>query len=134
MVRKMSLTCPICGKKYSHDRKICQTCEEKSIYSGLTNKDNEKVEKWNCGIFLELDTLTFGKRKLDDAYIKIASEPRFTDFKHRKDYYWNCDSNFGFRNRVIQHIGGSSFKTVRNLPFNNSGFIRKDINNFLIYE
>ena len=87
----MSLKCPICGEEYFYDRKICSTCEYKSINSGLIN-DDEKSQKWNCSMFLELESLAFGKYKSNEAYIKIASEPKFSDFKLKKDYNWNCNS------------------------------------------
>ena len=94
----MSLKCPICGREYDHDSKICLTCESKSITSGLISNDKIVSEKWNCGIFLECDIIAFGKRKPDEPYYKIASEPKYYDCKPRKENPWNCNSKIRIRN------------------------------------
>lgn len=33
------LKCPICGKKYSYESKICKFCEDEAIRSGLVKED-----------------------------------------------------------------------------------------------
>jgi hypothetical protein len=55
----MSLKCPICGREYLHDRKICQTCEETAINSSVSHSGRD-VKKWRCDNFLELKSLPFG--------------------------------------------------------------------------
>jgi len=130
----MSLICPICGKKYFHDRKICQTCENKSIYSGLTVKEGNATQKWNCGVFLGFDTLAFGKQKVSDRYIKINSEPKFSDFKPKKEQCWNCESEIRFRDFYILKSGVSRLRNYRNLPNNDLGILRKEVNNSILYE
>ncbi|MFX1601700.1 MAG: hypothetical protein ACFFB6_13990 [Promethearchaeota archaeon] len=130
----MSLKCPICGKVYFHDSKICQICESKSIYSGLIKNDDNKSQKWNCGIFLEFDTLAFGKHKPDDSYIKISSEPKFTDFKPKKEYNWNCTSQMRYRNFFDLRSGISQLKSVKKLRFTRSSIFEKETINLLIYE
>ena len=37
-MRKKVLKCPICGKMYAYESKICTECEEYAIRSGLTSK------------------------------------------------------------------------------------------------
>jgi len=130
----MSLKCPICGKKYFYDRKICQTCESKSIYSGLTIQEWNMAQKWNCGIFLDSDNLVFGKRKLSDKNIRITSEPKFSDFKPKKEHHWNCDPNVRFKNFYMLKSGVSRLRNYRNLPNNGLNFVRKGVNNSILYE
>jgi len=130
----MSLICPICGKKYFYDRKICQTCESKTIYSGLTVKEGNATQKWNCGVFLGFDTLTFGKQRASDRYIKINSEPKFSDFKPIKESYWNCDSNARFRSFSILKSGVSKLSNFMNLPNNELNFVKKGTNSSILYE
>ena len=88
----MSLNCPICGKEYFHDRKICQECEDSSIYSGLITTYGEESQKWNCGIFLEDTNSVFGKRKPFDSYFNIASTPKTLREKNRSTNAWNCST------------------------------------------
>jgi len=56
----MSLKCPLCGVKYSYDRKICHTCEETAINSNLASQDGRHDNKWRCDNFLEVNCLAFG--------------------------------------------------------------------------
>ncbi len=58
---KMSLNCPICGKKYYYDMKICQKCEDSSNYSNLISNDGKR--EWRCDAFLDLNHFVFGKKK-----------------------------------------------------------------------
>jgi len=88
----MSLNCPICGKKYFYDRKICQECEDSSIYSGLITTFGEETQKWNCGIFLEDTNSVFGKRKSFDSYLNIASTPKTLREQNRSINAWNCST------------------------------------------
>jgi hypothetical protein len=130
----MPLKCPICGKEYYYDSKICQICESKFINSGLTINAEDKPKRWNCGIFLEFDTLAFGKHKPDNAYIKISSEPKFNDFKIKKEYNWNCDSQIKEQNFFILRSGISALKSVKKVPLTRSSILGKETVNSLIYE
>ncbi len=85
----MSLNCPICGKKYFHDRKICQESEDSSIYSGLVTSYGEENQKWKCDIFLEVTNSVFGKSKSFDSYLNIASTPKTLREKNRSINAWN---------------------------------------------
>ena len=129
----MSLKCPFCGNEYYHDSKICQTCEDESNSSGLLYT-YKRSQKWNCGIFTKFDTLTFGHQKSDDVYIKIASEPKFSDFKPKGEHLWNCDSRFRFRNYFNLKYGISQLENIKNsLPIDFKIF-EKEKNYSLIYE
>jgi len=130
----MSLRCPICGKKYYYDRKICHDCEDYSKYSGLTNIDEFYIQKWNSGVFLGFDSIVFGKQKVNDAYIKIAPEPKLRKFKLRKDFRWNYESNIRFNNYCTERDYFSQLKSLRDLKTEGSRFFRRETNNFLVYE
>ncbi|MFX1389362.1 MAG: hypothetical protein ACFE9Z_04780 [Promethearchaeota archaeon] len=130
----MPLKCPLCRKEYFHDRKICQVCETKLIYSGLIQDDDNKSQKWNCATFLDFDGLTFGKHKPDDANIKIASEPKFSDFKPKNDYTWNCNSISKFKKFLTLKSGISQMRSIKKLSTINPRFLKREFNNFLTYE
>lgn len=66
----MALICIFCRKEYHHDRKICQLCEDYSIYSGLAFS-NENNGKWRCDKFLELNTIFFERKKKDYKYSNV---------------------------------------------------------------
>ena len=60
----MSLKCPFCGKEYYHDRKICQTCENKSI-------NNINIPENYTYVHYE-QTTAFGRKKPDEEYATIS--------------------------------------------------------------
>jgi len=70
----MPLKCQICGKEYLQDGKICHTCEETAITSGLSSQDGN-YRKWRCDNFIELNGLVFG-----------------SNLEKRKARGWNCDT------------------------------------------
>ncbi|MFX0081869.1 MAG: hypothetical protein ACFE94_08960 [Candidatus Hodarchaeota archaeon] len=55
----MPLKCQICGKEYLYDGKICHSCEESAITSGLTSREGYE-HKWRCDNFIEPNGLVFG--------------------------------------------------------------------------
>jgi len=130
----MSLKCPICGKEYYYDSKICQICENESIDSGLINYDENRPQRWNCGVFLEFDTLSFGKKKPDGAYIKIASEPKFFYIKAKEEHPWNCNSRFRTNNFCILGSGSSQLGSFEKLSTKFSTTLAKEKSSLLIYE
>ena len=129
----MSLKCPICGNEYYYDSKICQTCENESDTSGLLYT-YKRSQKWNCGLFTEFDTLTFDQEKPDEVFIKIASEPKFSDFKPKEDYIWNCNSSFRFRNFFNLKDGISQLENIKNFSPMDLEIFEKEKNYLLIYE
>ncbi len=122
----MSLKCPICGKEYYYDRKICHTCEDKSIDS-INIPENYTYSHYE-------QTTAFGHQKPDEFYIKIASEPKFSDFKPKEEFIWNCNSSLKFRNFFNLKYGISQLKTIKNLPNIESKIFEKEKNYLLIYE
>lgn len=92
----MDIKCPICGKKYSYDRKICQECEDYSIYSGLTNFNGENQHKWNCSVFLGISSTAFKISKIIDLTKDLSPEPNNLAIHERETYEWNCEPNHHF--------------------------------------
>jgi hypothetical protein len=129
----MSLKCPICGSDYDHDSKICLICESKSINSGLISNDKIVSQKWNCGIFLECESVAFGKRKQDEPYYKIASEPKYYNCKPREEYPWNCNSRFMIKTSITLESGISELGN-QELTAEDSIASEKDQKLPLIYE
>ena len=129
----MSLKCPICGKEYYYDSKICQACEDESNNSGLLYTF-KKSKNWNCGLFLEFENLTFDHQKPDEVYIKIASEPKFSDYKPKVEYIWNCDSRFRFKNFFNLKYGISQLEAVKKVSLMDLKIFEKEKNYSLIYE
>jgi hypothetical protein len=101
----MSLKCPFCGTEYFHDRKVCQKCEEESI-------NNINIPKNYTYVHYE-KTIAFGCRKPDEAYIKIDSEPKFSDFRLN---------------------GISQLKTIKEVSLMDLKIFEKEKNYSLIYE
>lgn len=130
----MSLKCPICGKEYFYDRKICQTCENKSIISGLVYSDKLISQRWNCSTFLEFESPAFGRRQPDEPYYKIASEPKFYDCKPKIEYSWNCNTRFKVRNLLFLDSEGSQLEDLERLPSADSTALEKGRKVLLIYE
>ncbi len=128
------MKCPICGNKYIHDRKICQVCENEYNSNELITKDGNSVQKWNCSIFLEFDNLAFGKHKSCNRYIRISSEPKFSDFKTKSERKWNCYSNGRSSSFYILRSGISKWRNCRDLPINDSRVFKKGVSNSMIYE
>jgi hypothetical protein len=73
----MSLKCQFCGKEYLYDMKICHSCEEKAITSGLNSQDRND-HKWRCDNFLEQSALPFGRRigNCDESGLKLIECPQ----------------------------------------------------------
>ena len=114
----MSLKCPFCGKEYSYDRKMCQTCEDKS------KRDTAVPENYTY-VHYEYTT-AFGRKKPDEFYIKIASEPKFSEFCQKLDYNWNCDPRFREHNFVILKSEITYLGSIKNMDITDSKILEKD--------
>jgi hypothetical protein len=122
----MPVKCPFCGKEYYYDRKICQTCENKA------NESRNIPENYTY-IHYE-QTSAFGHQKPDELYVKIASEPKFSDFKPKRDYIWNCNERFKFRDFFDLKYGISQLDAIKKLPIIDLKIFEKEKNYLLIYE
>jgi len=114
----MSLKCSFCGKEYNYDSKICQTCEDQSI--------NNICVPENYTYFHYEYTTAFGRKKPDELYIKIASEPNFSEFCQKSDYNWNCDPRFRTHNFVILKSEISQLRAIKTLITADSKIRQKD--------
>ena len=86
------LRCPVCGKEYGYENKICLECEAQSLHSLSLIKPNIKGILWNCGIFLESTNVIFGRRKIDEYGWKDPVESYEFNTTKRRNYNWNCMS------------------------------------------
>ena len=87
----MEIKCPICGKKYCYDSKICQECEDYSINSGVADFEGIRNHRWNCSVFLEIRSMAYKTRNLCDLTKELSPEPRNLVIEERESYDWNCD-------------------------------------------
>ncbi len=85
------LKCPICGKDYSYDRKICLECEEYSINSGLVEQEEGTFHAWNCAIFSKSNNLVFGTGKSLITKISMNGSAYFTEKTGKYKPIWNCE-------------------------------------------
>lgn len=114
----MSLKCPFCGKEYYHDRKMCQTCEDKSKINKIAPENYTYVHyKY---------TTAFGRKKPEKLYINIASEPKFSDPHQLFDYNWNCNPRFRTHNLIILKSEISQLRAVKELDIADSKNKEKD--------
>ncbi|MHA1671923.1 MAG: hypothetical protein ACTSV5_15335 [Promethearchaeota archaeon] len=72
---KTMLKCPICGKSYLHDSKICKQCEDATMRSGLI-KEDPSIN--NLLVFNNYCWL--GKVEHHELWIDLPPH-----------YAWNCD-------------------------------------------
>lgn len=103
----MEIRCPICGKKYSYDRVICQECEDYSIYSGVCEIDNKALHKWNCSAFLTITSSAFKTNKVRELMKELSPEPNNLAIQKREKHNWNCEPNY-----QIYRNGKESFKPL----------------------
>ena len=87
----MEIRCPVCGKKYRYDSKICQECEDYSISSGLTDFGSRDNHKWNCSMFLDINTITFKTSKTCELIKDLTPEPNNFAIYEKASYDWNCE-------------------------------------------
>ena len=89
------IRCPICGRKYSYESKICIECEDYLKYSGLSkfleggNFRSSEFYKWNCAIFLGDENYIFASKRLPRTYMEITTEPSSLRIASARNYGWN---------------------------------------------
>ncbi len=88
----MEIKCPVCGKKYHYDRKICQDCEDYSVYSGVADIGDKTNHKWNCSVFLGIDTTAFRKSRTSESIKDLTPEPESLAINERNLYDWNSEA------------------------------------------
>jgi hypothetical protein len=85
-------------------------------------------------VFLEFNTFSFGKQKLNKRHIKNTSEPKFSDFSAKKEYKWNCNLSRRLRTYYNFKSDNAQLRDDRIFPDSYSRMLRKGVNNSLIYE
>ena len=130
----MEIRCPICGKKYQYDRKICQECEDYSTYSGLADINQKKNHKWNCSVFLGFDSIAFKTSEICELTKNLTLEPNNFAIIEKELYDWNCET-------VNRSKGYKEISLIKQLPKNFSvinsnkiGIERSKSKASLIYE
>lgn len=89
--RKMEIKCPICGKKYYYDSKICQECEDHSVHSGVADLERKLYHKWNCSVFLEIPSTAYKTSQMCELTKDLSPEPNNLVIQKRNYYEWNCE-------------------------------------------
>jgi len=130
----MTLKCPICGREYSYERKICQDCEDYSSYSGLTEIESFEEHKWNCALFLDKVNSAFKVSNYCIPYSKLTPEPDNMIIGEKTDYEWNCDTSRRFDPYLDRTPAKSWLQLLSKLTDNEFEIIEKRDSSPLIYE
>ena len=134
------LKCPICGREYSYESKICKECESYLEYSGLSSSigksgyQGDYIHKWNCAAFFDDDRFIFAIRRCPKVYVKITSEPFNLRITPAKYYEWNTESATRFRSIIEKSFAESKITVVPELIDDIMEFIAKKSDSLLIYE
>lgn len=131
---EMSLKCPICGREYYYDRKICQECEDYSNYSDLIEFKGKNKNRWNCAIFLNSNNFVFGLKKSSKSKVKFNSE--FSNLRANEREFYNriYNSPIEFNDYSNNHIKNTEFKLDSTSIVDKFNKIKKEVNLSLIYE
>lgn len=98
----MPLKCQICGKEYLYDGKICHTCEETAITSGLSSQDGN-YRKWRCDNFTELNGLVFGSNLDNKKELKLIECPECGEkYSYGRKICHTCESNSILFGRIFE--------------------------------
>ncbi len=134
------LKCPICGKEYSYESKICKECESYLEYSGLASSIGERgykedfTHKWNCAAFLSDDRLIFAIKRQPKVYAEITSEPFNLRIPPTRHYEWNTELVTRFRSIIEKSFTESKIAVVPELIDDIMEFIARKSDSLLIYE
>jgi len=131
---EMALKCPICGREYYYDRKICQECEDYSNYSDLIEFKGKNKNRWNCAIFLNSNNFVFGLKKSSKSKVKFNSE--FSNLRANEREFYNriYNSPIEFNDYSNNHIKNTEFKLDSTSIVDKFNKIKKEVNLSLIYE
>ncbi|MFX1234286.1 MAG: hypothetical protein ACFFBY_06945 [Promethearchaeota archaeon] len=134
------LKCPICGRKYSYESKICLECEDYLKYSGLSNSmegvkfRSSEFYKWNCAVFLSNDNYVFASKRLPKKYMEITTEPSSLRIASARNYGWNCETIERFRATIEKSLEESHLVINPKLVDEIVDFVSKKSDSLLIYE
>ena len=134
------LKCPICGRKYSYESKICKECESYLEYSGLASSIGDSgykedfTHKWNCATFLNDDKFIFAIKRRPKVYVEITNEPYNLRITPARYYEWNTESITRFRSIIEKSFAESKITVGPELIDNIMEFIARKSDSLLIYE
>jgi len=134
------LKCPICGKEYSYESKICKECESYLEYSGLSKFIEENgykgvyTHKWNYAAFLDDDNSIFTIKRHPRVYAEITNEPFDLRIAPPRHYEWNIESATRFRSIIEKSFTDSKIAVVPELIDDIMKFIVRKSDSMLIYE
>lgn len=134
------LKCPICGREYSYESKICKECENYLKESGLakTIEDmgyrGELSHNWNCAVFLRDDSFIFTTKRLLKMYAEITSEPFNLRITPAKNYEWNSQTATRFRSCIEKSFAESKITADPKLIDDIMKVVAKKSDSLLIYE
>jgi hypothetical protein len=128
----MRLECPICGKEYDYESRICKECEDYAIYSQSTLKNTILGEKWNCAMFLDQSNYVFGRRSIDNIPHKTPVELFELKVGQAPFYNWNVGLKKKEENYADQHL--LDYQTVEALKLDELLAFDKKLNLYLVYE
>lgn len=85
------LKCPLCGKEYLHDMKVCHNCES-TANNSLNHRYESNTNKWRCDNFLEVSNIAFGSN-VDD---RVNSRSKMIKC-------FDCGEEYSYGRRIL-HI------------------------------
>ncbi|MFX0019465.1 MAG: hypothetical protein ACFFB1_06750 [Promethearchaeota archaeon] len=134
------LKCPICGREYSYESKICRECESYLEYSGLASSievsgyKGDFTHKWNCAAFLNDYNSIFTIKGKPKVYVEITNEPFSLRITPARSYEWNTEPITRFRSIIEKSFAESKIAVVPELIDDIMEFIERKSDSLLIYE
>lgn len=134
------IRCPICGRKYSYESKICVECEDYLKYSGLSKVleggsfRSRGFYKWNCAVFLGDKDYVFASKRLPRSYMEITTEPSSLRIASARNYGWNCEITERFKASIEKSFEESHIAINPKLVDEIIDFVSKKRDSLLIYE
>ncbi|MFX1498510.1 MAG: hypothetical protein ACFFBH_13365 [Promethearchaeota archaeon] len=134
------IKCPICGRKYSYESKICIECEDYLKYSGLSkhseegNLRNREFYKWNCAVFLDDENHVFASKRLPTMYMEITTEPSSLKVESVTNNMWNCETAERFRASIERSLEESHIAINPKIVDEIVDFVSKKSDSLLVYE
>ena len=134
------LTCPICGKEYFCESKVCKECEDYLKYSGLANltdiNENRNIYsyKWNCAVFLKDKNFVFATKLRPKMYVEITSEPFNLRIAPARHYELHSETATKFRYCIETSSRESDIAANSELIDDIMKVVKERSDSLLIYE
>ena len=128
----MRLKCPICGRLYDYESKICKECEDEARMSQLAQINPSLGEKWNCAIFLDDSNCAFGRRCMDNR--PNTSPVELFEFKLGQAPSYNWGIALRVKKEDSLELPYEDLKIVEALKLDELLGFEKKLNLYLVYE